>query len=388
MYKHLYREFIERNIGKLHFASHSHHYWPDVTLQATIDYWNDSANLVDDKWSYIFGKKVPEAQKHIARILNLSHPEMICFAPNTHEIIYRLLSCFPPERKLKILTTDSEFYSFSRQIQRLEEDHLVQCHRIPSHPISTFNERFALAASEEKYDLIFLSHVFFNSGLVVNSIEEFLLSLPKEPMLVLDGYHGFMAVPSNFEKLQDRIFYLGGSYKYAQGGEGCCFVTIPKSLSLKPRYTGWFAELDKLGSERTEETYYSQTGLSLAGSTMDYSSLYRLVSVLDLFETEGLSVDVIHKYIQSLQKYFRHKCDKQDLLEDLIPQKIMISSKDQEHGHFLTFELSSTEQTLGLVKKLKDLNVLVDSRENRLRFGFGLYQTTEDIDELFKRAGS
>lgn len=388
MYKNLYREFCERNYGKLHFASHSHHYWPDVTLQATIDYWNDSANLVDDKWAYIFGKKVPQAQKHIARILNLSHPEMICFAPNTHELIYRLLSCFPQEKKLKILTTDSEFYSFSRQIQRLEEDNLVECVRIPTQPISTFQERFTLAASKDQFDLIFLSQVFFNSGLVVKNLDQFLLSLPSEPMLVLDGYHGFMAVPTDLKKLEERIFYMGGSYKYAQGGEGCCFVTIPKSLRLKPRYTGWFAELDKLGSERSEETYYSLTGLSLAGSTTDYTSLYRLVSVLDLFEEKGLSVEVIHKYIQSLQKYFIAKLQEKDLLEDLIPQKIILQEEGQEHGHFLTFELSSTKQTLELVQKLKNLDVMVDSRQNRLRFGFGLYQTTEDIDELFKRAGN
>lgn len=384
MYKHLYKEFCQRNSHKLHFAAHSHHYWPDVTLQATMDYWNDSADLVDEKWSKVFGEKIPAAQKHIAKILNLPNPEMICFAPNTHELLYRLLSCFPAERKLKILTTDSEFYSFSRQIKRLEEDHLVECLYVPTQPFDTFAQRLKDASALHKFDLIFLSQVFFNSGVECKNIEELLLSLPKEPMMVLDGYHGFMAVPTDLKNLSHRVFYLGGSYKYAQGGEGCCFITIPENLKLKPRYTGWFAELDKLGSERTDETYYSQTGLSMAGSTMDYTSLYRLVSVLDLLEKNQLTVAKIHQYILDLQKYFIEKCQATPILGSLKVDQILINEIER-HGHFLTFELASTQKTLEVVKELRSKDVLVDSRENRLRFGFGLYHDKTDIDELFKR---
>ncbi|WP_449357748.1 hypothetical protein [Alishewanella longhuensis] len=37
-------------------------------------------------------------------------------------------------------------------------------------------------------------------------------------MLVIDGYHGFMALPTDLSAIAERIFYLSGSYKYAQGG--------------------------------------------------------------------------------------------------------------------------------------------------------------------------
>jgi selenocysteine lyase/cysteine desulfurase len=99
MYKKYYKRFLEANVGIQHYASHSHHYWPDVTREAMLEYWDDSARYVDDKWDHIFTNKLPETQKLIASILKLSAPEQIVFAPNTHEFVYRLLSCFDQGKK-------------------------------------------------------------------------------------------------------------------------------------------------------------------------------------------------------------------------------------------------------------------------------------------------
>lgn len=93
-YRDLYSRFLQAHSGVQHFASHSHHYWPDVTFEAHQQYWLDSCTYVDDKWDYFFSKKVPQAQRLIADILNLSKPEQIVFAPNTHELCYRIFRAF------------------------------------------------------------------------------------------------------------------------------------------------------------------------------------------------------------------------------------------------------------------------------------------------------
>ena len=49
MYQQFYQRFLQANAGKQHFACHSHHYWPDVTRDAMLEYWDDTARLVDDK---------------------------------------------------------------------------------------------------------------------------------------------------------------------------------------------------------------------------------------------------------------------------------------------------------------------------------------------------
>jgi hypothetical protein len=105
-----------------HFAPHSHYYWPDVTYEAQQQYWKDSIKYVDKKWDFIFSEKVPVAQKHLAKLMGHFQNLSKLFLHPTHTNWWPgYLSCFEPGKKTKILTTDSEFYSFDRQTKRLEE---------------------------------------------------------------------------------------------------------------------------------------------------------------------------------------------------------------------------------------------------------------------------
>ena len=59
MYKQWYSHFLKNHPGVQHFACHSHHYWPDVTREAHLQYWEDSAKYVDDKWGHFFSEIIP-----------------------------------------------------------------------------------------------------------------------------------------------------------------------------------------------------------------------------------------------------------------------------------------------------------------------------------------
>lgn len=372
MFKKYYQYFLKANSGRQHYASHSHHYWPDVTREATLRYWDDSARLVDTKWDYFFSDRIPVVQRQIAKVLNLSKPQNIVFSANTHELVYRLLSCFDPKKKIRVLTTDSEFHSFSRQIQRLSEDNLVEVDQVPTRDFHSFEERFIEEIKTHEYDLIFLSHVFFNSGVVVRNLDEIVRSVKStQTLIVVDGYHGFMALPTDLSGLEDRIFYIAGSYKYAQGGEGCCFMSVPESCELRPLYTGWFAGFSEL-TGRQNRINYSDDGLRFAGSTMDFTALYRLHAVLDLFEKEGLTVTKIHSYIQKLQKNFREELIR--LNHPILNEKNLLRRDYDLHGHFYTFETQDIRVAQELHQELKNKKIDTDYRGSCLRFGFGLYQ--------------
>ncbi len=373
MYKKYYSRFLTANSHIQHYASHSHHYWPDITREATIEYWDDSAKYVDDKWNHIFGKKIPETQALIAEVLGLSRPEQIVFAPNTHEFVYRLLSCFGTSSKISVLTTDSEFYSFDRQINRLAEDKIVSVEKIPTQPFDDFEERFIQKIKSNHYDMIFLSHVFFNSGMVIKDLEKIISSVQdSNTMIVVDGYHSFMAIPTNLKRIEERIFYISGSYKYAQGGEGACFMHVPVSAEkYRPLYTGWFAGFGSLASDGGN-TGYSRDGYRFAGSTMDFAALYRLNAVLSLFKKDGITVEKIHAHIQNLQKNFRTHLLEID--HHYLTEKNILCVDYNHHGHFLTFAMPSPEHTKSLHDELRAHNIWTDYRGSRLRFGFGLYQ--------------
>lgn len=380
MYQTFFKHFLEANQGKQHFACHSHHYWPDVTRAATLAYWDDSAQKVDDKWHYIFGTKIPHTQQLIADILNLSVPEQIVFAPNTHELVMRILSCFDWRKPLRVLTTDSEFYSFQRQIKRLSELDTVQVEVVATEPFATFEQRFVEAAAAQSYDLVFCSQVFFNSGYALSNLTNFVhnLAAVTEAMLVIDGYHGFMALPTDLSAIAERIFYLAGSYKYAQGGEGCCFMTVPAGSEHRPLYTGWFAEFGTLAADKSALVLYSEDGYRFAGATMDFTALYRLEAALLLYKQHGITVGRIHQYVQKLQQHFLALLAEQQ--HPLLNRSNLLIHNADCHGHFFTFKLTGSAQVAELAAYLKQHGIETDFRGDRLRFGFALYQQAEKFD--------
>jgi selenocysteine lyase/cysteine desulfurase len=380
MYQQFYQRFLQANQGKQHFACHSHHYWPDVTRDATLAYWDDSARLVDDKWQTIFGEKIPQTQQLIADILNLPAPEQIVFTTNTHEQVMRLFSCFDLQKPLKILSTDSEFYSFQRQAKRLAELDNVEIITVATEPFASFTERFIAAAKENQLDMVFCSQVFFNSGYAIADLPAFVQALAAvtPAMLVIDGYHGFMALPTDLSSIAERAFYLSGSYKYAQGGEGCCFMAVPPGSKQRPLYTGWFAEFGTLAAKKSALVLYSNDGNRFAGATMDYTALYRLHAVLLLFKQQGITVGRIHRYVQQLQKAFLAELARWQ--HPAINQSNLLAHQLGQHGHFYTFKLSNTSEVAELAAFLKNNGIITDFRGDRLRFGFGLYQNHIDFD--------
>lgn len=391
-YKPLYSQFLEANEGKLHLTAHSHHYWPDVTKAAQNEYWDDTRDLVDHKWGRIFGKKVTELQALIAEVLNLDEPTQISFAPNTHEFLVRLLSLkageTSRENPLKVLTTDSEFYSFARQMQRMEEDGLVQIKKISTQPFESFESRMKQSLKDETYDFFYCSQVFFNSGYALKDLTGLVEAASQQAITVIDGYHGYMAVPTDLRAIQDKAFYVAGGYKYAQGGEGCCFLTVPRGKEYRPVNTGWYAELDRLGSERPDRVYYSKTGFCFLGATFDFTPIYRQHAVLTEYKKHGVQVDAIHKHVQHQQRLFL------DLLDQfghpVFCRKNLVGYTPEHHGHFLTFQLPSAQDLPKWLKHFEEHKVFTDGREDRLRFGFAVYHdlsesaVTQRLKEAFK----
>jgi len=371
-YRQHFSRFLGAVPGRLHVAAHSHHPWPDVTFEAQQQAWLDAARLMDDKWDEIFGSVLPEAAAHITGRLGLSDPEAIAFAPSTHALVMRLLSTLSPP--VRILTTDAEFHSFARQAARLEEDGLAAVERVPAEPFASFPERFSAAAGRGGHDLVYWSHVFFNSGYVVPDLTGLVAALPEpEPLVVIDGYHGFMAVPSDLAAVEGRAFYLAGGYKYAMAGEGACFAHCPPGYAERPRDTGWFAGFAQLSEGATGKVAYAPGGGRLLGATLDPTGLYRLNAVQRWLDGLGVTVADIHAHVAALQARFLAAG----------PHPELIPGPDVgDRGHFLTFRLPDAA---AVHAALHAAGVIADHRDDRLRIGFGLYHDDGDVDELLRR---
>jgi selenocysteine lyase/cysteine desulfurase len=360
---------------RIHLAAHSHHYWPDAACRAHERAVHEAARLADRKWDMVFSDLIPLVQRGVARILNLPDPVTIAFASNTHELVCRLLSALPLGKPPRILTSDSEFHSFSRQIARLEEEKLVVVDRIAAEPSESFPNRFCKAVRNGGYDLVFVSHVFFNSGATCGDIGAIVKAVTSpQTLIAVDGYHGFCALPSDLSGVAARIFYLAGGYKYAMSGEGVCFMHCPPGVAPRPRDTGWFAGFGALSGDGGK-TGYGADGSRFMGATFDPSGLYRMAAVFAWMDRIGLSVAAIHEHVLALQQQFLAAVQREGIAP-LQKARLVTPVKSPQHGHFLSFE---TPEAGALHDRLAAASIVTDVRGNRIRFGFGCYHTENDV---------
>lgn len=370
-YKPLFSRSLAAAPGRLHMAAHSHHLWPDASFDGQVQAWNDAARLADQKWDRVMGEVWPEAQRHIAAELSLPSPDSIVFAPNTHELLVRILSALGKD-KPRILSSDGEFHSFRRQSARWAEADAIDLETIATDR-PDFAEAFLARAQSGDFDLVFVSHVMFGSGRVFDRIADLTaLARPDGPWVVIDGYHAFMAIEVDLSAVADRIFYLAGGYKYAMAGEGACFLHAPPGYGDRPINTGWFAAFDGLAL-KPGRVGYAKDGRRFAGATFDPSGLYRFNAVQAMLRHEGLTTARINAHVDPLLQSLAAELDETGLGSARLLNPAIL----QPRARFLALE---SPRAQAWQQALDAAHVVTDLRGDVLRIGLGLYHDESDID--------
>ncbi|MBO9545760.1 aminotransferase class V-fold PLP-dependent enzyme [Caulobacter sp.] len=353
--------------GRLHMAAHSHHLWPDATLAAQLEAWEDAVVLADHKWGKALGEVYPAAQGLVARELNLPSSDTVVFAPNTHTLLAVLKSAVS-RKPVRILSTDGEFHSFRRQAQRWLEAGEIELTLVDSKG-PDFADRFIAAARGGDYDLIFVSHVFFKTGFVFDRVWELAdLSRPEGPWLVVDGYHGFRAVPTDLSAVADRVFYLAGGYKYAMAGEGAAFLHAPPGFGPRPVLTGWYAEFGDLEGP-PGGVGYTTDAQRFMGATFDPSGLYRFVAAGRMLEAEGLTTATVAAHVGGLMRS----------LVAAEPLKGAVVLNPPGEGPQARFLALRHEKASAWKQALGEKGVVVDVRDDVLRIGLSIYHDEADV---------
>jgi len=378
-HKHLFSRALALDPERLHFAAHSHHLWPDASFDGQVRAWVEANHFADRKWDLVFGDVIPEAQRHVAAELGLTDPETVVFAPNTHDFLIRIFSGWET-KPVRILTTDGEFHAFRRQAERWEESGEAVVTRVPLEPFETFDARFAAAAKAGGHDVIFVSQVFFKTGQAIGCIDDLAaLARPEGPWVVVDGYHGFMATPTDLSAVADRIFYVSGGYKYAMTGEGAGLLHAPPGFCERPVVTGWFAEFGNLMGPPEGVRYRADAG-RFWGATFDATPLYRFNGVRRMLDEQGLTTRDISAHADRLSARFAAAlaagdCGAPGEATVLNP----IAGDNAPRARFLALKHRDAQAWRA---RLLEANVVTDVRDDVIRFGFGLYQTDEDVERL------
>jgi kynureninase len=358
---------------RLLLTGHSHQAWPDRGFEGQKAAWLDAARYVDDKWEQAF-VRAERVREGFAALLDDREGDLALGA-NTHELVVRLLSALPLAARPRLVTTDGEFHSIRRQLDRLEEAGLTVV-RVPERPLDSLAGRLA-AAVDDGTALVLVSAVFFDTGRIARGLGQVAESCRRRgSRLLVDAYHALNVVPFSLAKegLGDA-FVVGGGYKYCQLGEGNCFLRIPPGTDLRPVVTGWYSEFTVLADRRrAERVAYGQGGDRFAGATYDPTSHYRAAEVFDFFREQGLAPAMLREVSQHQIGVLVSAFDALDLDPAMLRRDRECAL--EEIGGFLALR---SPRAAELVGGLRARGVSVDARGEILRLGPAPYLSDRQL---------
>jgi kynureninase len=361
-------------------TGHSHQAWPDAALDGQERAWLDAAELVDAKW----GRAEAQAQRvreGFAELLG-DRPAHIALAQNTHELVTRWLSALPLRQRPRLVTTDGEFHSLRRQLDRLAEESMA-IDVVAARPVETLAERLCRAVDDTSAAVL-VSSVLFETSEIVPGLD--LVSRACErtgAALLVDVYHQLNVVPFDVAAAGlESAFITGGGYKYCQLGEGNCFLRLPAGTRLRPVLTGWFAEDAGVeGDTRVEagaapsrsRVHYREGAAAFGGATYDPTSHYRAAAVFDFHRARGLVPTRLRTLNQRQTRLLLTAFESLDL----DPSVARIEPvPDDRRGGFVAIR---TPWAREVVAALRAQDVSVDARGSLIRLGPAPYVTDGQI---------
>jgi len=364
---------------RLLLTGHSHQAWPDVSFDAQQRAWLDAAELVDEKWGRA-AEQADQVREGFRRLL-ADRSGDIALGQNTHELVTRLLSALPLAERPRLVTTDGEFHTIRRQIDRLGEAGLAIV-KVTARPADSLTERLA-AVVDDRTACVLVSSVLFETAEIVPALDVIARACDRAgAVLLVDAYHHLNVVPFDITALGlDGAFVTGGGYKYCQLGEGNAFLRVPAGCQLRPVLTGWFSEFDALeqqaGDGRVE---YGRGAARFAGATYDPASHYRGAAVFAFHVAQGLTVPRLREISRAQVGLLKSRFESVDLDPEIVHVEPVA---DDRRGGFLALRCARAGE---LAAALRARGVLTDFRGSLLRLGPAPYlsdaQLRQAIDVL------
>src|SRR5687768_18074184 len=190
-----YRRF--RVADRLLLTGHSHQAWPDVAFEAQQQAWLDAAAFVDAKWEHA-AAQARKVREGFARLLGDS-ADNLALGQNTHELVTRWLSALPLAERPRLVTTDGEFHTIRRQMDRLAEAGL-QVVKVRATPTATLAGRLADAV-DDRVAAVLASSVLYLTAEIVPGLDRLAAACERSgTRLLVDAYHHLNVVPRSEER--------------------------------------------------------------------------------------------------------------------------------------------------------------------------------------------
>ena len=307
-----------------------------------------------------------------ARLLGDS-PDRIALGQNTHELVTRWLSALPFHARRRIVTTDGEFHTIRRQLDRLAEEG-IEVVKVPAHPVIDLADRIRREVDDRTL-AVMMSSVLYQTAEIVASLGRVADACERHGVsLLVDAYHHLNVVPFDIAAMRlESAFVTGGGYKYCQLGEGNCFLRVPPGTRMRPVLTGWYAEFDERAERPDGAVAYGPGARAFAGATYDPTSHYRAAAVFDFFDTHRLTPARLREINQHQVGLLASGFAALGVDPGVAH---VIEIPPQRRAGFLAIRSARATE---LVRRLREAGVFADARGDILRLGPAPYLSDDQL---------
>lgn len=375
----------EAERGEIYMANHSLGRPLDQTavdVAEALDLWYQRMDECWDDKGWM--GELERFRAGIAKLIGFSHPGCIVPKTSAGQSLRAVLNALPidgPIRPIQVVATRGEFDSIDFILKVYQEKGRARVQWIEptleDDGVPLFDPSAISDAIRPGTDLVVVSQAMFTTGQLVGDMPNIVRTAHEAgALLFLDVYHAAGVVPLDVDTI-GADFVAGGSYKYARGGPGACWLAISPSVlerGLRTLDTGWFAKKDVFAYRRPEVPEFASGGDAWMESTPAVLPLYQARAGLAFTLSVGVARLRAYSWSQlsSLRQHLRAASVR--MFEPACPEE------------FGAFVLLPHPQAQVLAQRFKVAGLNSDARSGFIRLGPDLLNTAADLAAAAKIA--
>ena len=359
---------------RIQLTGHIHQALPDTCQEAYQQHWDCLNKQGEERWDELFDVAY-QVRQGFARLLGCT-PEDVALGDSVHDLFCRFLSALPDDKTLRIVTTDNEHPSVSRQLERLAESGVIEIIRVPASPSGHLIERLTTVI-DSQIDAVCISSVNFQTGHAVLELDTLWPYCEKAGCeLFIDAYQSINLQPFCLEDYNlEGAFVAAGGSKYCQMGDGVCFLYVPPGRDFRPRLTGWFGSFDPIIDEPSAlPIAYADDASRFFGSCRDGLPWYRALKSFEFFQKQGMDPDWLYEVNHQQLRYLAKEFNDRDLPQTIIKLPVSV----EYMGGFLGLLTPYAQQ---ICEHMRDRGVHSDYRGDWIRLGPAPYLCFEQLSD-------
>jgi cysteine desulfurase / selenocysteine lyase len=312
------------------------------------------------------------ARKNAAAMLNAKADE-IAFIQNTSHGLSMIANGIEWKPGDNIVTFKGEFPSNLYPWLRINQEYGVEVRMCEEHNGRIdIDELIDLIDSHTK--VVTISLVQYASGFRIDLNRVGTIARKHNALLVVDIIQAMGVIPIDVEKdLIDAAACSCHKWLLTPQGLGLLYLSDRAREHIRPTIVGWASVPNEDDFINTSQNWKDST-LAWEAGTLPLPLIYGLDASLKLLLDTG--VDRISEYLLDLTDYLCESLKERGNFE-------LVSSRvGEERSQIVSIKHKDGWTPIQLYSDLKDYNIIVSPRGDRLRISPHFYNTKEEIDQL------